>query len=253
MLALERQRRLLDYLNKQGSVRTADVARMLGVTEETVRRDFEKLEAEGVLHRSHGGAVRLESNRRELSTMERERQNAPEKRRIARAALEHIKAGSTVFFDASTTVLQLAQFLPDQAITVVTNSLQVAMILAEKPSVNVVVLGGNLKSSSLSCVGWPAEQTLDLFRIDTAFFSCRGIDPLRGLSDASEDQARVKRRVVEHAAKNLLLADHSKAGVASSYFYIRCTEIDLWITDRMPEEPLASELRAHGLPVEVAP
>ena len=105
MLALERHRRLLDLLNEQGGVRTAEAARALGVTEETVRRDFEKLEAEGALLRSHGGAVKLETLRREFPATERAEQNAEEKLQIARAAVARIRPGQTILFDASTCLL----------------------------------------------------------------------------------------------------------------------------------------------------
>jgi len=253
MLALERHRRLLDLLNKQGGVRTAEVARALGVTEETVRRDFEKLEAEGALLRSHGGAVRLEPMRREFPAGERAEQNAAEKLRIARAAVARIRPGQTILFDASTTALQVAKLLPDQPLTVLTNALQTALALVEKPSVHVALLGGNLMSSSQSCTGWSAEQMLELFRIDAAYISCRGLDAERGPSEATEEQARLKRRVVERAEEVCLLADASKAGATSSFFFARTQEIDVWITNRAPSAPFRQAMTAHGVRVEIAP
>lgn len=253
MLALERHRRLLDLLNKRGGVRTAEVARALGVTEETVRRDFEKLEAEGALLRSHGGAVRLEPMRREFPAGERAEQNAAEKLRIARAAVARIRPGQTILFDASTTALQVAKLLPDQPLTVLTNALQTALALVEKPSVHVAVLGGNLMSSSQSCTGWSAEQMLELFRIDAAYISCRGLDAERGPSEATEEQARLKRRIVERAEEVCLLADASKAGATSSFFFARTQEIDVWITNRAPSAPFRQTMTAHGVRVEIAP
>jgi DeoR/GlpR family transcriptional regulator of sugar metabolism len=252
MLAIERHRRLLQLLQKNGSVRTTDVARALGVTEETVRRDFEKLEADGELRRSHGGAVRVEPQRREFPVAQRAAQCPAEKARIARAALERIRPGQTIFLDPSTTVLQLARILPDQPLTVVTNSLQVALELAPKPSIQVVLLGGQLLPSSLSCGGWAAERTLDLYRIDAAFISCRGIDPERGLSEANEMQARLKENVLERAETTCLLADASKAGIASSYFFARNSSVDAWITDSEPAPHLREALTSQGVRIEVA-
>lgn len=252
MLALERHRRVLSLLQTQGSIRTTEVARALGVTEETVRRDFEKLEAEGMLLRSHGGAVSLEMQRQEQTARERATQHAPEKQLIAQAAVAHIKPGQTIFFDPSTTALQVATLLPDQPLTALTNSLQVAMALAEKPSIRVVLLGGDLVSSSLSCTGWAAEQTLEIFRLDAAFISCRGIDVERGLSEATEEQARLKRRVVESAEKVYLLADDSKAGIASSYFFAKNSAVDTWITNRSPEQTVQTSLATQGVRIEIA-
>jgi len=253
MLALERHRRLLDLLNKQGGVRTAEVARALGVTEETVRRDFEKLEAEGALLRSHGGAVRLEPMRREFPATERAEQHAAEKLQIAKAAVARIKPGQTIFFDASTTALQVARLMPDQPLTVLTNALQTALALAEKPAIHVAVLGGNLITSSQSCTGWSAEQMLELFRIDAAYISCRGLDAARGPSEATEEQARLKRRVVGWAEEICLLADASKAGTSSSFFFAKNSDIDVWITDREPAQPFLTAMTSHGTRVEIAP
>jgi len=252
MLALERHRRLLELLNEQGGVRTAEAARTLGVTEETVRRDFEKLEAEGALLRSHGGAVKLDTLRREFPANERAEQNAEEKLQIARAAVTRIKPGQTILFDASTTALQVARLLPDQPLTVLTNALQTALALVEKPSIHVTVLGGILMSSSQSCTGWSAEQMLDLQRIDTAYISCRGLDAERGPSEATEDQARLKRRIVDRAGEVCLLADGSKAGMSSSFFFAAISDIDLWITDRPPTQPFKTALTAQGVRLEVA-
>lgn len=252
MLALERHRWILDNLNARGSVRTTQVAEALDVTEETVRRDFEKLEADGMLLRSHGGAVRLDPNRRESPVQERAGENTAAKQAIARAALRQIKQGQTVYFDASTTVLQLALLVPDQTLTVVTNGLQIAMALAEKSDVQCILLGGALRVSSLSCTGWAAEKGLEIYHIDKAFLSCRGIEAERGLSDASEAQARLKHEVITRASETVLLADRTKAGVASSYFFARPGDIDGWITDAAPPKMLAEALAAQGVRVEVA-
>ncbi|MEI6339379.1 MAG: DeoR/GlpR family DNA-binding transcription regulator [Verrucomicrobiota bacterium] len=253
MLALERHRRLLDLLNTQGGVRTGEVAKTLGVTEETVRRDFEKLEAGGALLRSHGGAVRLEAMRREFPASERAEQNAVGKLRIARAAVTRIRPGQTIFFDASTTALQVAKLLPDQPLTVLTNALQTALALAEKPAIHVVVLGGNLIASSQSCTGCAAEQMLELFRIDAAYISCRGLDAERGPSEATEEQACLKRRVVGCAKEICLLADASKAGLSSSFFFAKNSGLAVWITDRAPAQPFQTAMTSHGTRVEIAP
>ncbi len=249
MLAIERHRLLLDLLQKSGSVRTADAAKALGVTEETVRRDFEKLEAEGTLLRSHGGAVRLEPSRQEVSEEERTHQNIEAKQMIGREALGHIRAGQTILFDASTTARQLAEMLPDQPLTTITNGIRTALILTQKPSIDVIMLGGNIHNNSLSCAGDAAEQALDLIHIDTAFLSCRGFDVKRGPSEASEGQARLKRRIFERADKVFILADASKLGVSSSYFFARPSEITVLITDQKPDAPTHASLQAAGVEI----
>lgn len=252
MLALERHRWLLEKVNNQGSVRTSQVAQALGVTEETVRRDFEKLATEGMLMRSHGGAVRLEVHRREAPLQERVEQNMSGKRRIATAALQRVKPGQTIYFDASTTVLQMAELLPEIPLTVVTNGLQIALALAEKSEIDCVLLGGIVRGSSLSTGGWAAEKALEIYHLDTAFLSCRGVDPERGMSDAAEVHARLKNAVIERSDEVIVLADASKVGLASSYFFARPGDIDLWITDENLAPHVAEAVTTQGLRVEMA-
>lgn len=251
MLALERHRKILQSLTAKGSVRTVSLAKDLEVTEETIRRDFEKLEGEGFLVRTHGGAAKVDLHQKDFPLRERIEQNAAGKARIARQALARVKEGSTVFFDASTTVLQLAAILPDRPLTVVTNSLQTALALAEKQNIGVYVLGGRLGVSSLSCTGWAAEQGLEHHRIDAAFVSCKGIDPVLGVSEAAEEHARMKRQVLERAAEVFLLADHTKSGLSSNFFYSKVSSVDVWITDAPPAPNILEAVKSQGMRVEV--
>lgn len=252
MLALDRHRWLLDELNERGSLRTSEVAERVGVAEETIRRDFEKLEAEGMLRRTHGGAVRLETDRREFPAGERALQHATEKQAIARTAARRLRAGQTVYFDASTTVLELVRAMPDMPLTVVTNSIENALALSEKREVSCVLLGGTMHPSSLSCTGWAAEKSLEIYHLDAAFLSCRGIDADRGFSDANEVQARLKHSVVERAGQVFLLADTSKCGVTSSYFFAAAPDIDVWIAESPPPPQVAAPLISQGLRIECA-
>lgn len=252
MLAHERRCWVLEQLNRHGSVRTSQVAQALEVAEETVRRDLDKLGAEGLLLRSHGGATRQEAHRREFALQERIGQNRAGKQRIAAAALPRIQAGQTVYFDASTTVLPLAKSLSEIPLTVVTNSLQVAHILAEKSGIDCVLLGGSVRGSSLSTGGWAAEKALEIYRIDTAFLSCRGFDPIRGASDAAEVYARLKSAVIARSCAVVMLADASKTGLASGYFFARPSEINQWITDAPLAPETLAAATAEGIRVEVA-
>ncbi|MBJ7326169.1 MAG: DeoR/GlpR transcriptional regulator [Chthoniobacterales bacterium] len=252
MLAIDRHRWLLEELNERGSLRTSEVAQQAGVAEETVRRDWEKLEADGMLLRTHGGAVRLEVDRREFPARERAVQNIAQKRRIARAAAQRLQPGQTVYFDASTTVLELVRILPEIPLTVVTNSIENAIVLADKSEVTCVLVGGSMHPSSLSCTGWAAEKALEIYHLDAAYLSCRGIDPARGFSDATEGQAQLKNAVVARSSEVVLLADHSKCGVTSSYFFAQGADVDLWLTDAAPPPQVREGIAAQGTRIEVA-
>jgi DeoR/GlpR family transcriptional regulator of sugar metabolism len=246
MLAAQRQQRILDMVLKSGAVSTVKAARMLAITEETVRRDFEKLEADGLLFRRHGGAVRLNDNHRDLSLDSRELVSVSEKKIIAELALKHIHAGDSIFFDASSTVFHLACMLPNMEVTVLTTALKVAIELARRPDVQVILTGGKIGHGSLSCHGGLAESTLERCHVQKAFFSCRGMDSERGLSEASVEQADLKRKMINLAEQTILLADHTKMSVKSSYFFAKLADIDTFVTDRKPDHLVMRTLKKTG-------
>jgi DeoR/GlpR family transcriptional regulator of sugar metabolism len=246
MLAAQRQQRILDMLLKSGAVSTASAARALGVSEETARRDFEKLESDGLLSRSHGGAVRLNDSHRDLPLDSRESANIAEKKALANSALTLIHAGDSVFFDASTTVFHLARLLPNMDLTVLTPALKVAIELARRPAIRVILSGGTVGHSSLSCQGDLAAASLERCHVKKAFFSCRGVDANRGLSEANIEQADLKRKMMGFAGQTILLADHSKFGVKSSWFFTKLSDVDIFITDRRPGRAMMQTLKKGG-------
>jgi DeoR/GlpR family transcriptional regulator of sugar metabolism len=245
MLAVERHQRILDMLLQSGAVSTVQAAKNLRISEETVRRDFEKLEADGFLSRQHGGAVRFNENHRDLSLDRREAANIAEKRVIAGLAVAEIQAGDTVFFDASSTVFHLARLLPKLELTVLTTALKIAVELAGRPGLQVILSGGAVSPRSLSCQGSMADAILAQCHVRKAFMSCRGLDAARGLSEPSAEQAALKQKVIGLADQTILLADHTKTGVKSSYFFANFSDVDVFITDRSPGREVARALE-HG-------
>ncbi|HUA65809.1 MAG TPA: DeoR/GlpR family DNA-binding transcription regulator [Alphaproteobacteria bacterium] len=246
MLAAQRQQRILDMLLKSGAVSTARAARALAVSEETARRDFEKLESDGLLSRSHGGAIRINDSHRDLPLDSRESANIAEKQALAKSALTLIRAGDSVFFDASSTVFHLARLLPNMDLTVFTPALKVAIELARRPAVRVILSGGTVGHSSLSCQGDLAAASLERCHVKMAFFSCRGVDPNRGLSEANIEQADLKRKMMGLAGQTILLADHSKIGLKSSWFFAKLPDVDVFVTDRAPGRAVIQALKKGG-------
>jgi DeoR family fructose operon transcriptional repressor len=247
MLAAQRQQRILDMVLKSGAVSTARAARALDVSEETARRDFEMLEAEGLLSRRHGGAVRLNDSHRDLPLDSRESANVEEKKALAKSALALINAGDFLFFDASTTVFHLARLLPNIELTVLTPALKVAIELARRPAIRVILSGGTVGHGSLSCEGDLAAASLERCQVKKAFFSCRGVDPQRGLSEANLEQADLKRQMMNLAEQTILLADHSKIGVKSSWFFAKLSDVDTFIADRKPGQAVMRALNTGGV------
>lgn len=252
MLASERHRAILSKLQELGGVRVAPLADELRVTQETIRRDLERLDAEGKLVRTHGGAVAVETDRRELPLDVRETINLDKKRAIARRAAQEIVSGDVIALDASSTAHELAKIIPDIAVTVVTNAIPVALALMDRPAVRVVTTGGIFDRPSMSMIGPLAEQSLERFHIQKLFLSSRGLDVVRGISVTADEHAGIKRRMVDLCEKAYLLLDSTKFDVRSVEFFSPVEELDVVITDAHADPKIVAELRARGVRVEFA-
>jgi DeoR/GlpR family transcriptional regulator of sugar metabolism len=250
MLARERQLTILKRVLETGSVRVSELARNLSVTEETIRRDLEKLDGEGKLIRIHGGALALDDDSRELPYDVRKTANLPAKRAIARAAVRYVSEGDVLAIDASSTAAELARVLPDVPLTVITNSIVVATLLSHRRRMRLITTGGVLDSPSLSFVGPLAEESLQRFHFNKVFLSSKGVDVVRGLSVAADDHARMKRRMIELADATYLLADHTKFGVKSVVFFADLSNIDVVVTDAAVEPGYVEGVEKLGIQLE---
>ena len=233
MLPLERQNRILEILAVRKAVSVEELCRELYSSGATIRRDLAYLENSGLLCRTHGGAVRMEESGRDFPLLLRESENTISKDIITRRALELLEDGQTVFMDASSTVCCLAERITGfQKLRVITNGLKTAGILAEKDGVEVYCTGGRLRGNAKSFVGASAIEFVSHFHADAVFFSCRGVCSQAGVTDASEDEANLKRAYLHHARRGILLADASK--LEQQYFSRICSleEIDTLISDK---------------------
>jgi len=255
MLAAERHRLILQTLEQQGVVRVAHMAEVLSVTEETVRRDLDKLEEDGQLMRRHGGAIPVEHDEvenRETSHRLRERLHVDEKSAIADVALRFVHENDTIALDASSTALFLAERIPNMPLAVLTNSAPVAMALSQKPLVRVLCAGGTLSPASLSFVGPLAAEFMGRFHADKAFLSCRALDSERGLSDANDQQALVRTRMLEISDRAFVMVDHSKLGKRALFSFAPLRpEMDI-ITTSETDSELLDRLRARVGAVHLA-
>lgn len=222
---------------------------MFDVTEETVRRDLDILEGEGKLRRSHGGAVCIDPEQTETPIVERESEHVVEKEAIAREALKYISAGDRIALDASTTAWHVAVAMPNIPLTVLTNSLKVALELANRDKIEVISTGGILRSTSLSYVGPMAEESLARFHVNKAFVSCKGMHTEYGLSESNALQALVKRKMIEIADVVYVLADHSKIQVQDFTQVAGNGEIDVLITDAGAPRDVVDEFLSMDIKV----
>lgn len=243
MLVAERYEKIVRLVNERGSIRVSELSELCEVTEETIRRDLDRLESAGRLRRSHGGAVSVKDVpvlHAEIPYAEREIVHAEEKRAIAEEAVRRIRQGERILLDASSTAWYMARSLPDIPLTVLTNSIRVATELAAKEKIQVLSTGGLLAQRSLSFVGPLAERSLDAYHVDKLFFSCKGVHLERGVSESNELQARVKQKMIGMADEVILLADASKFGVQAFTHVADWSDVDAIVTDRrLPRETVA--------------
>lgn len=249
MLVAERLQKIVELVNERKSIRVSELSEICSVTEETIRRDLDKLEAEGKLLRSHGGAVSIKETHSETPYPVREITNADEKRRIAQEAIKHIEPRERILLDASTTAWWIAKLLPDMPLTVLTNSMKVALELAGKKEIQVISTGGLMTQGSLSYVGPLAERSLGHYHVEKFFFSCQGIHPAGGISESNELQALVKQKMLSISDEAYLLADYSKFGVRAFAHVADFKSVGYLITDQRTDKTILSALQDQGIEV----
>jgi DeoR/GlpR family transcriptional regulator of sugar metabolism len=254
MLAEERRFQIREILVAQRTVSASDLCDRLRVTAATIRRDLAALEQEGVLVRSHGGAVsRMSSTNFQPTYDALLRSESEEKRQIARAAEQFVLDGDTIFLEGSTTVFELARRLIHRnRLTVVTNSPTIVCELQRSTGVAVMCTGGDLQKDTFYLSGEWAQRALSEIRLDKAILGVSAIDPQYGVSTAHHAEAQITRMVSKAAKTRIALADHTKFGRQRFAYVGPVTDIDILITDSSTHTQYIQELRDSGLQVIVA-
>lgn len=219
MLALERASYILEQLHRQKIVLVKDLSRHMGVSEETIRKDLERLEKNGNLRRVHGGAYLKEGYGNEASFTVRDQMYRQEKEILAAAAVELIQENESVILDCSTTALHVARALglSKKKCTVLTNSLKTSSALAASPSVRLIVLGGEYRSDTGSFGGSMVFEALRQYRADRAVISSAGISRESGITDYTEEEAGIRRLMMERSRETVYVADSTKIGRSALY------------------------------------
>jgi DeoR family fructose operon transcriptional repressor len=247
MYAEERLQYIVGLARANGRVDVAELAAELSVTAETVRRDLTQLERQNVLRRVHGGAIPVERLGFEPALALRDSVMTAEKDRIAKAALAELPEEGAILLDAGTTTARLAELLPlDRPLTVVTNALPLAVTLATRPNLNVLVLGGRVRGRTLATVDTWATDALAQTFVDVAFIATNGVSVRRGLTTPDHTEAATKRGMISAAARCVLLADHSKMGVDHLARFGDLGQVDTLITDTGVDDRVAAELESAG-------
>ncbi|WP_324668011.1 DeoR/GlpR family DNA-binding transcription regulator [Geochorda subterranea] len=250
LFAEERHRRILELLEESQKVWVKDLSVRFGLSDVTIRQDLRALERQGLLVRTHGGAIPVTQARFDLPTSQRESKRIEHKQAIAREALRLIDDGDTIILDAGTTVLQLARLLKaKRGLTVVVNDLGHIPVLQSLQGVEIIVLGGTFQKGRGHLVGPLATRVLGELYADKAFISTTGLTPARGLTTTDLSEAEVRAAMIANSKQAIVLADSSKIGKSCFASAAPLSQVDILITDwELPEKELLS-LQRTGLKV----
>lgn len=263
MLAQQRYALILELSKKEGIVHTADLVKRMGVSSETIRKDLAFLEQQGQLVRVHGGALPAETfdvpNSREssaeyVSLQIRNTQHMEQKAAIANYAASLIQEHQVIALDYGSTSQMMAMVLKKrfQYLTVITNSIQNALILSECPNFTIILTGGILSKEELA-LSSDFSPILDHLHIDILFMTVSGVDPVIGLTDQRFSEARIQSQMRQAASRTIVLADSSKFGKSSLVKICALKDVDTIVTDSGLPAPLEKAIKKAGSELVIVP
>lgn len=235
MLAIERRNAILAKLSAEGKVIVSELSLEFDVTEETIRRDLEKLDKEGLAKKTYGGAVVNQSLNIDLPYHVRKRSNVEQKEYIAEKIAGMINDGDYIMLDSSSTAIYVTKYIKNlKNITLITNSVETLIELADKTDWKVLSTGGALKKGALSLVGASAERMIRSFHVDLAVCSAKGLDINMGITDSNEKDSEIKRAIFDSATRKVLAVDSSKFDKISFVRVADIDDVDVIVTDKEP-------------------
>jgi DeoR family transcriptional regulator of aga operon len=254
----KRAKEILRLLLRNGKTSVDDLTAALCASPASIRRDLARLEEQGLVNRTHGGAMLANAGqtvyepfRLDASFHVREDRFAAEKQRIARAAAALVQENETIGFAAGTTTTQVArQLLHRKGLHIVTNAVNIGMDLSSSPRLQITLTGGYMRwAGAFSLVGPTAIEALAVMAMDRVFLSVTGVDAVHGATIIQPDEAAVFRAMARHARQVVVVADSSKMGLVSPAVICPPRNIDLLITDNGISEEAAAAFAAIGVRV----
>ncbi len=236
MLAIERRKEILIKLQAERRVVVSELSQLYDVSEETIRRDLEKLVNDGVAIKSYGGAVINENSNLDLPFNIRKNRNVIGKQRIAEAIVAMVKDGDSIMLDASSTAVYIAKALKEKKnLTVITNSIEIIIELLDMPEWQVFSTGGLTREGSFALVGPQTDKMLRSFHVDKAIISCKGISMDKSITDSDELHANNKLTMLEAARMKILAVDSTKLDKMAFTVIGTLDDITTVVTDEKPE------------------
>jgi len=248
LLASDRRNKVLELLQEEGSARVRELGRLFKVSEPTIRQDLEVLEEQGFVTRVHGGAF-LRTVTQQVSTLTLQHRENPEKKAaIARKAAEFILPGDRIILDSGSTLTELARCVASvENLTVVTNALNIALIMGANPSCQLMVTGGEFKAPTLSLTGDKAALFFQNIYVDKLFLATGGVSPALELTYPGINDLPVKNAMIQVAREIYLLADSTKFGKVAFASLGSMKAVQYLITDAGIDPDIAERIADLGV------
>jgi DeoR/GlpR family transcriptional regulator of sugar metabolism len=252
MFPAKRQKKVLEYINEQGSANIEELLNLVKVSQSTIRRDLKKLAQKGLINRTHGGAVKKTSSTSfEMRPKEKRFKQLKEKRYIAKIAANYILAGESIILDAGSTNYAIAQELADKKnITVITFDLRIALETELSHESVLVVPGGIRREDYEVVVGSNVENFIRDLSVDKAFLGADAVDIEHGITNATFSEVTIKQQIIESAKETFLVADHTKFGRTSLVNVADLRQVEYLITDNKIKQKTVNKLEKLGIWVE---
>jgi DeoR family transcriptional regulator of aga operon len=250
---LSRRAKILEQVESAGQVEVPRLSDLFKVSEVTIRNDLAHLERKNLLMRTRGGAIKQRRVGLDFALAEKQKQHLDEKQHIGRAAAEMIKDFDTIILDSGSTTMEIAKNLSHlNQITVITNALNIASILAEYKNIKVIIPGGFLRENSYSLIGSLAEQSFHNYYCDKLFLGVDGFDSRYGISTPNIEEAQLNRVMVEISRELIVVTDSSKFNRRSFAFIAPSSQIDIVVTDKGIPLEEHNNLKSMGVKVIIA-
>lgn len=248
MFPCDRQQKILDYIRQHHTASVTELSKLLFVSETSIRRDLHKLDRSGLVHKIYGGAVLVQGDNEVISLDARQQIQREAKVTIARKASLIIENGSVVFLDSSSTALSMVPFLSHlTSLSIITNGLSIASALAEYPHFKVYMLGGLLNARTFSIRGALTCRMLDGMHANHLFVSPKGVDMKGNVYCADEEEAYVRRMMMDLAESTTLLCNCKKLGQHASFRMCSINEVHTIVCDEEPDSRWKAILDKSGV------
>ena len=248
MLALERRNLILEKLQEEKRVVVSELSQLYSVSEETIRRDLDKLEKEGLATKSYGGAVINEDVGIDLPFNVRKNQNVQGKQKMAEIAASMVNDGDHIFLDASTTAVFVAKALKEnERLTVVTNSMEILLELSDVSGWNIISTGGVMKEGYLAFLGSRTEEAIRSYFVDKVIISCKALDHEWGIMESQEAFGTTKKAMIASGREKILVVDSTKFDQTAFSVAGKLRDIDVIVTDRKPSDKWLAHFADEGV------